>query len=228
MLESPRGLRLIVFAAIVLCIVASLTGARAGEDRTGLRIATVDVRKLIDENTMVKTFNDGITKQASDFDIKSKAVQRFPYLLDADQKTLIDLLIKEKAAPNGTLSKEDTAKKEELLKKGQTNNEEAAKLFAIPGTNLTPADEAKIKYYTDMGNAAGQRLQQEQARLKKDLEEKEKEINTTVLEAMQKTLADVAKKNGYNLVLSKEIAPYCEFDCTKDVLTALNKKQDKG
>ena len=54
MLESQRGLRLIVLAAIALCIVASMTGARAGDDKSGLRIAVVDMQKLNEDSVQVK------------------------------------------------------------------------------------------------------------------------------------------------------------------------------
>ncbi len=223
MLESPRGLRLIVMAAIVLCIVACMTGARAADDRTGLRVAVVDIQKLIDENTMVKAFNDSITKQANDFKVKSEVVQRNPLLTEDDQIALAALTAKDRAAGAAGLSKDDKGKMEELQKRGAVLNEDYQRVSSLPQVGLGNADEVKLKNYTKTGNESVARLAAEQNRIKNELDGKEKNVNEQVLEAMQKALADVAKKNGYNLVLSKQVAPYADFDCTKDVLALLNK-----
>lgn len=227
MLESPRGLRLIVLAAIVLCIVACMTGARAADDRTALRIAVVDIQKLIDENTMVKAFNDSITKEANTFKVKNEVMQRNPLLTEEDQNALAALTAKDRAAGAAGLSKDDKAKMEELQKRGANLNEDYQRVSSLPNGGLGDVDAAKMKNYNKTGNDSVQRLAAEQNRIKNELDTREKTVNEQVLEAMQKSLADVAKKNGYNLVLSKQVAPYAEFDCTKDVLALLNKK-DKG
>ena len=96
MLESQRGLRLIVLAAIVLCIVASMTGAKAGDDKSGLRIAVVDMQKLNDESVQVKEFRDAAEKQDKDFKVEFEVLQRHALLPEADQKKLIDLTIKDR------------------------------------------------------------------------------------------------------------------------------------
>ena len=73
------------------------------------------------------------------------------------------------------------------------------------------------------------KLTADQQRMQADVESKAKDLNTIVQDKLQKALTDVAKKNGYTLLLNKQIAPYAEFDCTKDVLTQINKKTtDKG
>jgi Skp family chaperone for outer membrane proteins len=223
MLESQRGLRLIVLAAIVLCIVASMTGAKAGDDKGGLRIAVVDMQKLNDEYTLIKDFRDAAEKQDKDFKVEYEVLQRHALLPDADQKKLIELTIKDRNNP-ASLSKADLASKTELEKTSNALREDFVKLQQTPVGAVGPNDETKLKNYTKQVNDTQAKLTADQQRMQADVENKAKELNVTVQDKMQKALTDVAKKNGYTLVLSKQIAPYAEFDCTKDVLTQINKK----
>lgn len=222
MFESPRGLRLIVLAAIVLCIVASLTGARAGQNKEGLRIAIIDVERLSDEYDKGKSYRDMVEKQALDFKIEADVIERNQLLNEADRKALVALKIKE-ANPATTLTKAELEKKIALEAEGRRLNEDNLKL---QNSNLVVAgDEGakKFKEYAALSQQASEAVRTHRDAIKAQLDAKLKEVNASFQEGIQKALGDVAKKNNYSLVLSKQIAPYAEYDCTKDVLALLNK-----
>ena len=226
MLESPRGLRLLVLAAIVLCIVASLTGARAGDDKGGLRIAIVDMQRLNDEYTIIKNWREMADKQEKDFKTEVEVIQRNQLLPEADRKALVALKIKEVNTPNG-LSKAEQDKKAALEKQSRDLNENSIKISKSSLGTAGPDEIQTLKEYTKRSDEASDYVKNRQQTLSKEVEDKARELQVQVQENMQKSLSEVAKKNGYTLVLNKQIAPYAEFDCTKDVLALLNKK-DKG
>lgn len=229
MLETPRGLRLIVLAAIVLCIVASLTGARAGQAKGELRIAIVDMQRISDEYALVKNYYEQADKQEKDFKIEVDVMQRNYLLPDADRKALIALKIKE-ANPATPLTKADLEKKTALEMQSKNLYDEWSKLQTSQVQQIGPNEQAKINDYSKRQKEASDYLAGREQAIKLELGTKGKEIKVIFDENRQNALTDVAKKNNYSLILDKQIAPYAEFDCTKDVLTQLNKKdkKDKG
>ena len=159
-----------------------------------------------------------------------EVLQRHALLSEADQKKLIDLTIKDRNNP-ASLSKADVAAKTDMEKASNALREDFVKLQQTPVGAVGPNDETKLKNYTKQVNDTQAKLTADQARLRTEVENRAKDLNAIVQEKLQKALTDVAKKNSYTLVLDKQIAPYAEFDCTKDVLTQINKKtsdKDKG
>ena len=222
MLESPRGLRVIVLAAIVMCIVASLTGARGADEKAGLRVATVDLQKLQDEYEVIKSFRTNANKQDTDFKVEYETCLRNQLLSEEDQKTLVALAIKERAP--GGLTKPEQDKQKTLLDQSKVLTEHFIKLQNTPAGAFAAADEAKLKEYTKLATETETRLKTHQSQLQKDVDGKAQETAANAQKSMKETLAKLARDKGYNLVLSSAVAPYAEYDCTEDVLKALNKK----
>ena len=223
MLESPRGLRVLVLAAIVLCIVASLTGARAGQDKAALKTAIIDMQRVNTEYVVIKDFRDMADKQERDWKIEFEVIQRNQLLNEDDRKALVALRIKDRNDPK-SVTKPEQDKMKMLDDKSKALTEDFIKLQNTPVGALTPNDSKKLTDYTALANAAGEYAKNRQQALTAEIDAKGKELSGKVQENIAKALSDVAKKSGYNLILDKQIAPYGEFDCTKDVLSQLNKK----
>jgi len=223
MLESPRGLRVLVLAAIVLCIVASLTGAHAGQEKGGLKFAVVDMQRLNDEYTAIKNFREAADKQDRDFKVEFEVVQRNQLLNEADRKALVALRVKERNDPK-SLTKPEQDKLKQLDDASQALNADFVKLQMTAVGALTVMDQKKLQDYTALQNSASDYIKTRRETLTNQLDSQAKELQGVVMENMQKAMNDVAKKSGYSLVLSKQYAPYAEYDCTKDVLAQLNKK----
>ena len=223
--DSRRGLQAIVLAAIVLCIVASLTGAnaKAGDDRSGgLRIATVDLLRVQDEYKFVKSFKDAAEKQGKDFQTEVDVMQRNSLLPEADQRALVELAIKEKATPTG-LTKADADKKKTLETQSEALRADYVKLQQTPAGLFKDGDEKRLKDYTRMELDMASRLKSHQTQLTQELETKTKTLDQSYRDNLEKALTDVAKKNNYNLILNNQVAPHADADCTKDVITLMNK-----
>lgn len=224
MLESPRGLRVLVLAAIVLCIVASLTGARAGQDKPALKTAIVDMQRVQTEYTVVKNFREMADKQERDLKIEFEIIQRNQLLPEDDRTALVALRVKDRNDPK-SLTKPEQDKMKVLEDKSRALNDDYIKLQNTPVGALTPNDSKKLNDYTALSNAAGEYAKNRQQVVVAAVDSKGKELSGAVQENIQKAFSDVAKKNGYSLILDKQIAPYAEFDCTKDVLSLLNSKK---
>ena len=224
MLESPRGLRLIVLAAIVLCIVASLTGAhaKAGDDRGGLRIAIIDLQKVQDEYKLVKAFKDITTKQGNDLQTESEVLQRNALLAEADQKTLVELAVKEKSTPAG-LAKADADKKKTLETQSTALRDDYIRLQQTPAVALKEGEDKKLKEYIRLELETGTRFKAHQTQLNRDSDTKLKELEQNYHDKLEKALTDVSKKNNFNLILNNQVAPHADAECTKDVVDLMNK-----
>ena len=224
MTDSRLGLQVIVAGAIVLGIVASLTGAnaKAGDDRGGLRIATVDLLKVQDEYKLARSFKEATEKQGKDLQTEFDVLQRNALLSEADQRTMVDLAIKEKAKPAG-LDKADADKKKTLETQSTALRDDYIRLQQTPAVALKEGEDKKLKEYIRLELETGTRLKAHQTQLMQEAEGKGKNLEQMYNEKLEKALTDVSKKNNYNLILNKQIAPHADSECTKDVVDLMNK-----
>lgn len=222
--ESRRGLQIIVAGAIVLGIVASLTGAsaKAGEDRGGLRIATIDLQKVQDEYKLVRSFKEATEKQGKDLQTEFEVLQRNALLSEADQRTLVELAIKEKSTPTG-LVKADADKKKLLETQSSALRDDYIRLQQTPAVALKEGEDKKLKEYIRQELETGTRLKAHQTQLTQEADGKAKGLEQNYSEKLEKALTDVSKKNNFNLILNKQIAPHADAECTRDVIDLMNK-----
>lgn len=225
MSEPTRGLRVIVLSAIVLCIVASLTGA-SGQDKTagGLRVANVDLQRLQNEYVPLKTFKEELDAKQNELDIQVRTWQQNPLLSAADQKTLSDLAIKDKMANGAGLSAADKATQQRLLDASKKLNDDYTRLQGTAIGAVTDADKQQLNGYLKLANDTEARAQATKQQLQTDMQTRLASIADQAQKNMKDAFGKIAKEKGYNLILSAEIAPYAEYDCTDDVLKLMNKK----
>src|SRR5260221_1692231 len=109
MSEPTRGLRAIVLAAIILCIVASMVGARA-QDK-GLRIGVVSPGRLLTEYKFAKSSREELQKMQDEFNLTMQTWDHYHMLSPTDQDILTKLTLKEATDPNGMTKAEKEQKK---------------------------------------------------------------------------------------------------------------------
>lgn len=224
MSKSVFTLRLIVMAAIVLCIVASMAGASGEQEKTasaGLKIATVDPDRVADEYKYMLTQRQQITRAASDENLTLRAWKQNPLLAEADQQALAALLVKQ-AAPAG-LTPADKTSLDKLQAASKQLSDENSSLQSKTYGSLTQQDRDKLTDYTRRVTETDQRCS---TRQEADNESFKKQVD----DATQKTVKDVregigrvAKEKGYNLVFSSQVVWYAETDLTDSVVAVLNK-----
>jgi Skp family chaperone for outer membrane proteins len=223
MMESSGGLRAIVALAIVLCIVASLTGAR-GEDKNagGLRVAIIDIIRTQDEYKVIKNFRGEATKKQDAFKIQVATCQQNPLLSEADQKALTDLNVKEKTG-GAPLSTAEKKAQTDLLEKSRKINDEYSRLQSTAAGQLSEKDKAQLEGLIRSGSETENRLKVTEQSLTSEMQTRVADTAAQTQKNMKEALKQVAKEKGFNLVLSAEFAPYADYDCTDDVIKVLNK-----
>jgi len=225
MSETPRGLRAIVLAAIVLCITISLTGARGQDKNAGLRFANVDPVRLNNDYGAMRTFREDASKRADAFDVEQRVFNSNPLLPEADQKTLLDLTLKENIVGGPPLSPSEKDTKAKLVAQSNALYDDAQRLQGTILGNVTEADKKKQDSYIKANADTKLRLDLHQKTIKSDLDQKFQEIDATYQKNLKEVLAKTAKDKNYAVIFNNQAVLYAEYDCTDDVLKALNNKK---
>jgi Skp family chaperone for outer membrane proteins len=222
-MNPNRGLRTIVALAIVLCITASLVAAR-GQDKNvgGLRVATIDLTRVRNEYTVLKAFKQEVDKRQEELGIQFQVWEQNPLLPEADQKTLGDLNIKEKAAAGG-LSAAEKTNQSKLIEDSHRLNADYQRLQNTVIGAITPADDKQLQDYKTRIRSTEARANAAKTALQAEMQNKFTTLAAEAQKKVHETLKGLAKEKGFNLVLSSEIAPYAEYDCTDDVIKLMNK-----
>lgn len=224
MKEPTRGIRALILAAIALCITASLTGARAGQDKNpGVRVALVDVERLSSEYSSNITVFQELQKRGQLNITVLRTLAQHVLLSEADQKILGELVTVENSSPNG-LTAEQKEQKQKLLDKSKGMSEEFLALQQKVVGQLTPQDKEKLNQYYKAQSDTEQRLLKSKSDSENALESDAMKSRTKALKDVREAIAKVARDKGFSLVLSNEIAWHAESDLTDEVLKVLNKK----
>ncbi len=221
-LDTPAGYRAIILGAITLCIVASLTGAKAGQKNPeGLKVAVFDQDKARTEYKFVATERDKFQQELKDTDLMLKTWQANALLTEADQKKLADLSIEESHAALDAPKKAEKTKLENLSK---SYTEEFNALQANRNA-LTPAQKDRLNILVRGASDTDARINTAQTAARQKFQEKDNEVSATILKDTRTAVSKVAKDKGYTVVFSTVVAWYGENDITDSVVKELNNKK---
>lgn len=225
MLESTRGLRAIVLAAIVLCIVASLTGAKAGQDKNGLKVAVVDSGRLSNEYTFIINAERELINKDRDLGIALRTWLQNPLLTDKEQDELGKLIVIDTNANANQPGLNDQQKKrrQELIDKSKNLNDELVALSNKKVGDITPQERQKLDAFSKLGPETQARVNTELDKWKDELNKKKAANITQAVKVMRDSVAKVAKEKGYNLVFDSGVVFYADGDITDPVLSLMNK-----
>lgn len=225
MSEPTRSLRAIVLAAIMLCIVASLVGAKADQDKNAssvLRIASVDTSRLLSEYNYAISSSQDLTKKADELDLRLRTIQQNSLLPEADQKTLADLIVAENT-PNG-LNATQKGTKDKLVNQSKALLEQLTVLQSKQVGQLTQQDRDQLTDFARRASDTETRYNAAQKDAKDSLQKQQDGVMTKVLKDVHDATAKVAKEKGFSLILRSDVAFYADNDITDAVLGQLNKK----
>ncbi len=221
MSEPTRGLRAIVLGAIVLCIVASLTGAKAGQDKNGgLRIATVDPVTILTQAANIVATKNQLQKQQSDTLLRLQTWQQNPLLSEADQVALSDIALAE-ATTNGA-SAQQKSQKDKLTGQSKTLVDEFNSLQSKQAA-LTQAEKDRLNVLTRAGSDTESRINLRKRESDEDLQKQANALDAKASKDMKDSINKVAKDKGFNLVFRNDVAFYADNDITDAVLAQMNK-----
>jgi outer membrane protein len=217
--QPTPSLRLIYLAAIVCCIVASLTGARAEQDKNpgGLKVAVVNQHRLGDDYKYAQKTLQDLQKKEADFLTMLQTWQQNNLLSEADQKALSDLNVKDA----NTLSADEKARKQKLLDQSKRLFDELLALQTRPQLNV--AENDRLKEFSRLQADTEKRIKDRQGELQQQEQQDVGRLRDKVLADTNAGIAKVAKEKGYNLVFSSDVVLYADNDITDQVLKEINK-----
>lgn len=224
LVQPMRVMRALRQTALAACLLLSMTGAGAAQDKTTvLRVALVDIERISSEYN----FNINAVQQLQKLQQQNAVILRLiaqhALLTEADTNALADLIQLENGPP-ANFTAEKKAQKQQLLEKSKKLSEEYLALQSKMAGQLNDQDKAKLKQFATTQNEAEQRFNKRQEQMQQALQDQAQQNRTKALKDVREAIAKVAKAKGIALVLSNEIAWYSENDLTDDVIKALNKK----
>ncbi len=223
MLDSNRGLHIIVGLFTTMGIIAALT-AQAGMQKenpnAALKIASVDSARLMAEYKATTSADEDINKKKNDILTQLRSWQQNPLLNDKEQTELAQLTAQENS-PAGLNDAQKTRKKV-LMDSSKAKLDEFQALQQKQG-QLAPADNVKLTDYTKAASDSTSRIEARQREADADLQKQISTITVKLQKDVKDAIAKVAKEKNYTLVLNGDLALYAENDITKDVLVHLNK-----
>ncbi len=219
MSPSTPNIRLIYLAAIVLCIVVSLTGARGdGKAETGLKFAVVNPGKLLSEYKLTVTSDKDLKDQQDSIVTQLNSWDQHRYLAEADQVALGLVAVKE--ARKEVLNPADMATKQKFDDLSKRLFDEYLALQTRQGA--TPAETARLQELSKLEGDTSKRVKDKQARAQQDLQAQATAVRQKIDEGVRKGIVDVAKAKGLTMVFSSEVVLYCDTDLTDEVLKKIN------
>jgi len=200
----------IAAAALAGGIVAM--GFKAPGDKTG----TVDVAKVFKDSDMAKKQTDTLRAQV----VARRSVMEFVganrNMKPEDAGKLHDLVIKE--APTAA----DKVEIERI--KGDATAAETKARELQTKDKPTAADLTQLDDFTKHKDATGQLLDKWQKDFQEEIQTKEAKMNDDTLDKVRQAIQQVGRDQGYSIVFSNNIAPYCPNDLTTEASNKMNKK----
>jgi Skp family chaperone for outer membrane proteins len=217
-LRNPKA---IVLGAIVLGVVGALR-AGAAPPEPALKFAVVDLQAVSQGYNGFTKAQGEFKRKVEDYQTKLQTWRGTPYLPETDQNELSDLMIKQNASQNGgaALTAADSTRLKSLTDKNNAAGQEAQ---TLQGTqNPTDAQKARISELTKNYQATAARVEKAAKDYQTELQAAEQANTTRLMKEVREGVSKVAKKDGFAVVFTAEVALYGENDITEAVVKQLN------
>ena len=190
--------------------------AGSGFQNNSTKIGVVDSNAVIQAVAISKNLVEQEKNLRTDRETVVQFLQRYPVMKKEDAKKFKDLTLK--------ATKTDADKSE--LQRLTTAAQDAQKKFKDLELKSSPtADELKaLDDYRNRQNEMGEYLNNLVKDMQKDLADQHDKNQDVVYKAFKAGLEDVGKRQGFTVVLDKNLAPYGANDITNDTTTVATKK----
>ena len=220
MSEPSRVLRAVVVTTMALCFGASLVGAKAGGPAGGdLKMAVVNPAELVSKYKYTVEQRHDLDAKAANLELSLRTWANNPFLSEADQKKMGDLIIKGDA--NLTGPEKDQVKK--LTDASTALNNEFNTLQQQQVGQANQQGLARLKEFNTLGTSTTKRIDDYKTSLQTDIQAQAAKVRDKVDTDVHAAIAKVAKDKGFNLVFSSEVVLYADSDITQAILDKLNK-----
>jgi len=188
-------------------------GFKAPGDKTG----TVDVAKVFKESEFAKKQTEGLRAQVKARQDVMEFVRNNRNMKVEDATKLRDLSIKEAQSPADHTDidhiKQDAATAEQTARQLQTMEKPTA------------AQLAQLDEFTKRKDATAQLLEKWGRDFQDEFQQKQEKMSADTLQKVRESIQQVGHDQGYSIVFSQDIAPYCPNDLTADAMTKTNSKK---
>lgn len=216
------GYRALLLSFTALCLTAAMMGAKA-QGNGGMKIASIDQGKLFDEYKYTQEASKALQKKGDDAQLMLQTWAQNALLTEGDQKRLSDLAIENKAAGEGKL---DAGKKSEMDKLTKQSNEYNNDFVALQGVQQpNPTQQMRLGVLTRAYSDTQARIDAQRKAISAEIEKQRNDNRDQIFKDMRASIAQVAKAKGFNLVVTTEVAFYCDSDITDAVLANMNGKK---
>ena len=190
--------------------------AGSGFQNNSTKIGVVDSNAVIQAVAISKNLVEQEKNLRTDRETVVQFLQRYPVMKKEDAEKFKDLTLK--------ATKTDADKSE--LQRLTTAAQDAQKKFKDLELKSSPtADELKaLDDYRNRQNEMGEYLNNLVKDMQKDLADQHDKNQDVVYKAFKAGLEDVGKRQGFTVVLDKNLAPYGANDITNDTTTVATKK----
>jgi Skp family chaperone for outer membrane proteins len=210
-----KSRKAIVMAAAILALVCAI-GVRPA--LAGPTFASVDLNKLLSQSK-AKTAADAELDQMST-ELRGVYQQQQQYSMLPVEKIKALGTILAKPSP---LSDADKTTETQLFDQSTKDLNELTALQQKKDTDLTEADRLRIQTLTQESQSAKDALTAIMSDYSNRLNARAQELNQQILQKMKTAIAQVAQKQGIQVVFDSAVALYTSTDITSDVLTVMNK-----
>ncbi|MBS1704499.1 MAG: OmpH family outer membrane protein [Armatimonadetes bacterium] len=198
-------------AAVLLGIMAGL-GFQGSTEKTGV----VDLNRVVSDSDMGKKASKQIQDAYAVRDGLLTFVSTYMLLTTDQAAKLRDLTLK--PTPTEADKNEIDRIKKDVMDADKKRTELLQK--ATP----TEAERLALQDYANRSKTMSQTLDRWQQEFQSELSQMEQTVRESTLAAVRTTLKDMAKQQGYSVVLESTVAPYGANDLTEGLIKALNAK----
>ena len=183
-------------------------GFKAPGDKTG----TVDVAKVFKDSDYAKQQTEGLRKQVKARQDVMEYIRGHRNMKPEDATSLRDVSVKEVASPA------DTAVITRIKGDADAAETKARELQTVD--KPTAAQLAQLDDFTKRKDATGQLLEKWGQEFQTEFQAKQEKMSADTLQRVKDAIQQVGKDQGYSIIFSADIAPFCPNDATTDAIQA--------
>jgi len=195
-------------------VLAGMVGS--GFQAQAPKFGSVDLAKVFTDSDMRKTLDSQLRTLGENRKGVLDFLAAYRAITSEDAIKFHDLSIKDNQ------SAADKAEIERIQSAAKATDQKYRDLQTKP--NPTDAEKTQLNEFTTRVQNNTALIQKYQEEFSDDVQQRSQKMRSDTLDKVKAAVADVAKKQGYTVILSDESAPYTANDVTAEALAAMNKK----
>lgn len=187
-----------------------------GFQSTTEKFGVVDINKILQDSELGKATNKKLQDALSIRSDLLKFISTYKVLTVEQANKLRELTLK--PAPTAADKSEIERIKGEVIAADKKRNE------LLQKSNMTDTDRMQLQDYAQRAQTMAQVVEQFNNEFQQELNAFESQVREDTITKTKETVKDVAKSQGFTVVLESSVVPYAANDITDASIKALNAK----